>query len=231
MPFAVETEDLVKVYRSDSVETYALRGVNLRVKVGEVVAVVGPSGSGKSTLLNLIGALDRPTSGRVVVDGVDTSTLRGNELAEFRNTKIGFIFQSFNLISRLSALKNVEMPLMVRKVPRREREEKALSLLRELGLEEKAQRRPTQLSGGEQQRVAVARALIQDPAILLGDEPTGNLDTKNTAVIIELFREINRRTGKTFVIITHNMEVAKRCHRIVYLKDGLVDREEVPNEV
>jgi putative ABC transport system ATP-binding protein len=231
MPFAVETEDLVKVYRSDSVETYALRGVNLRVKVGEVVAVVGPSGSGKSTLLNLIGALDRPTSGRVVVDGVDTSTLRGNELAEFRNTKIGFIFQSFNLISRLSALKNVEMPLMVRKVPRREREEKALSLLRELGLEEKAQRRPTQLSGGEQQRVAVARALIQDPAILLGDEPTGNLDTKNTAVIIELFRKINRRTGKTFVIITHNMEVAKRCHRIVYLKDGLVDREEVPNEV
>lgn len=231
MRFAVETENLVKVYRSDSVETYALRGVNLSVKIGEVISVVGPSGSGKSTLLNLIGALDKPTSGKVIVDGVDTSTLRGNELAEFRNTKIGFIFQSFNLISRLSALKNIELPLLVRKVPRREREEKAFALLRELGLEDKAQRKPTQLSGGEQQRIAVARALVQDPAVLLGDEPTGNLDTKNTAMIIGLFREINKKTGKTFIIITHNMEVAKRCHRIVYLKDGLIDREEIPNEV
>lgn len=230
MHYAVETEELTKVYKSDGMETYALRGVNLRVKSREVVSVVGPSGSGKSTLLNLIGALDKPTTGRVIVDGVDTSTLKGDELAKFRNMKIGFIFQTFNLISRLSALKNVEIPLLVRDVSRREREERTLSLLKELGLEGKAYRRPTQLSGGEQQRVAVARALIQDPAVILGDEPTGNLDTKNTAMIIDLFREINRRSGKTFIIITHNMEVAKKCHRIVYLRDGMVEREEVLDE-
>jgi len=223
---AIETENLVKTYLTGKVETPALRGINLRVERGEFLSIVGPSGSGKSTLLNLLGALDKPTSGTVRIDGVDISKLNDNQLAELRNRKIGFIFQSFNLISRISALRNVEMPLMVTKVPKDEIKSRALSKLESVDLSQKADRRPMELSGGEQQRIAVARALVTEPSILLGDEPTGNLDTKNTANIVNLLKELNEKTGKTFLMITHNMDVARATRRIIYLRDGVVDREE-----
>jgi len=223
---AIETENLVKTYMTGKVETPALRGINLRVERGEFLAIVGPSGSGKSTLLNLLGALDRPTSGTVRIDGMDISKLNDNKLAELRNQKIGFIFQSFNLISRISALRNVEMPLMVSKIPKDEIKSKALSKLASVDLLQKADRKPLELSGGEQQRIAVARALVTEPSILLGDEPTGNLDTKNTANIVNLLKELNEKTGKTFLMITHNMDVARATRRIIYLRDGIIDREE-----
>ncbi|MEM2961187.1 MAG: ABC transporter ATP-binding protein [Candidatus Bathyarchaeia archaeon] len=225
MSFAIETENLTKTYITGRVETPALRGVTMRVERGEFLSIVGPSGSGKSTLLNLLGALDKPTSGIVRIDGVDISTLNENELAELRNKKIGFIFQSFNLISRLSALRNVEMPLLVTKIPKAERRARALQMLEAVGLLEKADRKPTELSGGEQQRVAVARALVSEPSIILGDEPTGNLDTKNTANLVKLLKELNEKTGKTFLMITHNMEVAKETRRIIYLRDGMIDKD------
>jgi len=226
MSTAIETENLVKTYFTGKVETPALRGINLRIERGEFLAIVGPSGSGKSTLLNLLGALDRPTSGTVRIDGVDISKLNDNQLAELRNQKIGFIFQSFNLISRISALRNVEMPLMVSKIPKDEIKSKALSKLESVDLLLKADRKPLELSGGEQQRVAVARALVTEPSILLGDEPTGNLDTKNTANIVNLLKDLNEKTGKTFLMITHNMDVARATRRIIYLRDGVIDREE-----
>jgi len=226
MSMAIETENLVKTYLTGKVETPALRGIDLRIERGEFLAIVGPSGSGKSTLLNLLGALDRPTSGTVRIDGVDISKLNDNQLAELRNQKIGFIFQSFNLISRISALRNVEMPLMVSKIPEDEIKSKALSMLESVDLLQKADRKPLELSGGEQQRVAVARALVTEPSILLGDEPTGNLDTKNTANIVNLLKELNEQTGKTFLMITHNMDVARATRRIIYLRDGIIDREE-----
>jgi len=226
MSATIETENLFKTYLTGKVETPALRGINLHVERGEFLSIVGPSGSGKSTLLNLLGALDRPTSGTVRIDGVDISKLNDNQLAELRNRKIGFIFQSFNLISRISALRNVEMPLMVTKIPKDEIRSRALSKLESVDLLQKADRRPLELSGGEQQRVAVARALVTEPSILLGDEPTGNLDTKNTANIVNLLKELNERTGKTFLMITHNMDVARATRRIIYLRDGVIDREE-----
>jgi len=226
MSMAIETENLVKTYLTGKVETPALRGIDLRIGRGEFLAIVGPSGSGKSTLLNLLGALDRPTLGTVRIDGVDISKLNDNKLAELRNQKIGFIFQSFNLISRISALRNVEMPLMISKIPKDEIKSKALSMLESVDLLQKADRKPLELSGGEQQRVAVARALVTEPSILLGDEPTGNLDTKNTANIVNLLKELNEKTGKTFLMITHNMDVARATRRIIYLRDGIIDREE-----
>ncbi|MBO3803196.1 MAG: ABC transporter ATP-binding protein [Candidatus Brockarchaeota archaeon] len=197
----------------------------MRVEKGEFLSIVGPSGSGKSTLLNLLGALDKPTSGTVRIDGTDISKLDDNRLAELRNRKIGFVFQSFNLIARISALRNVEMPLLVTKLPRSEIRSRALEKLEAVDLADKADRKPSELSGGEQQRVAVARALVTEPSILLGDEPTGNLDTKNTANIVNLLKELNERTGKTFLIITHNMEVAKKTRRIIYLRDGMIDKD------
>lgn len=225
MSTAIETENLVKTYLTGKVETPALRGINLRVERGEFLSIVGPSGSGKSTLLNLLGALDRPTSGTVRIDGVDISKLNDDQLAELRNRKIGFIFQSFNLISRISALRNVEMPLMVTKVPKDEIRSRAMSKLESVDLSQKADRRPMELSGGEQQRVAVARALVTEPSILLGDEPTGNLDTKNTANIVNLLKQLNEKTGKTFLMITHNMEVAKETRRVIHLRDGMIDKD------
>jgi putative ABC transport system ATP-binding protein len=226
MSAVIETEQLVKTYRTGKVETQALRGIDMRVEEGEFLAIVGPSGSGKSTLLNLLGALDKPTSGKVRIDGVDISRLNDNQLAELRNRKIGFIFQSFNLISRISAIKNVAMPLLVTDMPKSEINKRAQSKLEAVDLTGKADRKPTELSGGEQQRVAVARALVTEPSILLGDEPTGNLDTKNTANIVNLLKDLNKKTGKTFLMITHNMEVAKATRRIIYLRDGMIDREE-----
>lgn len=219
----LEADDLTRTYGGGrEAITYALRGVSFKVFENEFVAIIGPSGSGKSTLLNLIGALDRPSSGNVLIDGVDISKLSNSELARIRNRKIGFVFQSFNLINRISACENVELPMMVYGMPPKQRKERVMSLLERLGIADKAHRRPTELSGGEQQRAAVARALAPNPRLILADEPTGNLDTKNTELMMDLFAELNAKEGKTIVLITHNTEVAKRAKKIVSIRDGKI---------
>jgi len=222
----IELIDVKKVYVSDGVPTEALRGISFKVIKGEFIAVVGPSGSGKSTLLHLVGGLDRPTSGRVLIGGNDINKLSDDKLAELRNEKIGFIFQLYNLVPYLSVIKNIELPLIVKGVSSQERRERVLKLLKEVGLKDKAFTRPTRLSGGEQQRVAIARALINNPEILLADEPTGNLDSKSSIMIAELFRKLNDR-GRTIVMVTHNLEVASYAKRILYIRDGLIEREEL----
>ncbi|MEN2975402.1 MAG: ABC transporter ATP-binding protein [Candidatus Caldarchaeales archaeon] len=222
----IELIDLKKTYYSNGIPTAAIRGISLKIIDGEFVAIVGPSGSGKSTLLNIIGALDRPTSGKVLIDGVDISKLSDDELAEIRNKKIGFIFQVYNLLSRISVIRNVELPLIVRGVASHERRIRALKALEEVGLRDKAFNKPNQLSGGEQQRVAIARALITDPKILLADEPTGNLDSANAKIVAEIFRKLNEK-GRTIIMVTHNMEMASYAKRIIYLRDGMILREEV----
>jgi putative ABC transport system ATP-binding protein len=224
----LEVVELTKVYSEGTeAETSALNGVSFKVLDGDYVAIIGPSGSGKSTLMNQIGALDRPTSGRVVIDGVNISELSSAELANIRNQKIGFVFQSFNLINRISAVENVEIPLLVTNKSPRERREKAILMLEKMGLGGKVNKKPNQLSGGEQQRVAVARALSTDPKIILGDEPTGNLDSKNTAHVMEILEQFHREAGKTLLLITHNMEVANRARRIISIRDGKIEREKV----
>jgi len=220
----IELIDLKKIYYTNGIATPALRGITLKIMDGEFVAIVGPSGSGKSTLLNMIGALDRPTEGRVLIDGIDINKLSDDGLAEIRNKKIGFIFQTYNLLARISVLRNVELPLIVRGIPAQVRRKKALSALEEVGLRDKAFNKPTQLSGGEQQRVAIARALVSDPKILLADEPTGNLDSANAKIIAELFSKLNRK-GRTIVMVTHNMEMASYARRIIYLRDGMIEKE------
>jgi putative ABC transport system ATP-binding protein len=225
---SIELRDVWKIYGNTGVTTTALKGVNFKVERGEFTSIVGPSGSGKSTLLNILGTLDVPTSGKVFIDGVDTSTLSDAQLSHLRSEKIGFIFQSFNLIPRMTALMNVELPLINQGVDSDERKDRALDLLEKVGLLKKALNTPFQLSGGEQQRVAVARALVTDPALILADEPTGNLDTKNTVVIVDLLKDLNRSTGTTFIVITHNPEVSNRTRRIIHLRDGVVEREEMP---
>ncbi|MEM4007515.1 MAG: ABC transporter ATP-binding protein [Nitrososphaerota archaeon] len=224
--FLIELIDVKKVYLSDGIPTEALRGVSLKISRGEFIAIVGPSGSGKSTLLHLIGGLDRPTSGRVLIGGVDINKLSDDKLAELRNEKIGFVFQFYNLVPYLPVLKNVELPLIVKGVSSQERKERVLRLLEEVGLKDKAYTRPTRLSGGEQQRVAIARALINNPEILLADEPTGNLDSKNSVMIAELFKRLNEK-GRTIVMVTHNLEIASYAKRILYIRDGLIEKEEV----
>ena len=226
LDYVVEVIGLRKVYRMNGVETYALNGIDLKVKRGEFLSIVGPSGSGKSTLLNMLGALDKPTEGKVVIDGVDITKLSDGERAELRNRKIGFVFQSYNLIQRIDVLRNVELPLMLSGIPASERRRKALEVLEEVGLAHKYKNKPTQLSGGEQQRVAIARALVTEPSIILADEPTGNLDSKTGNTIVNLFRELNEK-GRTIIVVTHNMEVARATDRIVYLRDGRIEREEV----
>jgi len=222
----IEAENLVKVYRADGVETLALQGISLKVGRGEFVSIVGPSGCGKSTLLNLLGTLDRPTSGKVLIDGVDTSALSDADLAKIRNEKIGFVFQSFNLVPRMNALMNVELPLLVMNIPKDERRERALRWLKAMEISDKAHNRPSQLSGGEQQRLAVARSLVTDPSMILADEPTGNLDTKNSIMVVELLKQLNESTGKTLIIITHDLDVAKHTRRIIHLRDGKIEKEE-----
>ena len=222
----IEMIDVKKVYVSDGVPTEALRGVSLKVKRGEFIAIVGPSGSGKSTLLNLVGGLDRPTSGKVLIGGNDINKLSDDKLAELRNEKIGFVFQFYNLVPYLPVIKNIELPLIVKGVSSQERRIRVLKLLEEVGLKDKAFTRPTRLSGGEQQRVAIARALINNPEILLADEPTGNLDSKNSIMIAEIFKKLNDR-GRTIVMVTHNLEVASYAKRILYIRDGLIEREEL----
>jgi putative ABC transport system ATP-binding protein len=217
-------EDVTKVYQVGTVEFWALKGISLQVDEGEFIAIMGPSGSGKSTLMNLIGALDVPTSGRYILDGVDVADLDDYELAEIRNRKIGFVFQSFNLIARTTALHNVEMPLIYAGVGR-VRHDRAMEALRMVGLEDWAGNQPTELSGGQQQRVAIARALVTDPAILLADEPTGNLDSGSSREIMRLLVDLNHQ-GRTVVLITHEPDVAKFARRVVHIRDGLVESDE-----
>jgi putative ABC transport system ATP-binding protein len=227
MEHAIETVDLLKTYVTGAVEYPALRGVNLRVARGEYVAIVGPSGSGKTTLLNLIGALDKPTKGEVYIDGIPISKLDHNQLAELRGKKIGFVFQTYNLIPYLNVLGNVELPMISLNTPPRIRRGKALKILETLGLADKAYIKPNELSGGEQQRVAIARALANNPAIVLADEPTGNLDSKTALNVVETFNKLNTENGVTVVLVTHNLEITKFCHKIVYLRDGSIVKEVV----
>ncbi|MDH5450483.1 MAG: ABC transporter ATP-binding protein, partial [Candidatus Bathyarchaeota archaeon] len=200
----IETQNLKKRYRMGKLDVSALNGVNLRVEAGEFMSIMGASGSGKTTLLNLIGALDRPTEGKVFIKENDIAGLDDNELAELRNREIGFVFQFFNLMARMSALKNVEMPMAFAGVPQEKRKGRATELLEEVGLSERLDHRPTELSGGEQQRVAIARALVNDPSVVLCDEPTGNVDTETGKEIIEILRKMNREQRQTFVIVTHD---------------------------
>ena len=228
MSSAVFLDNVKKVYPGAG-GTVALNGVTLEVKEGEFISIVGPSGSGKTTLLNIMGTLDKPTSGKVYIGGVDVTGMSDDELSRIRNMHIGFIFQSYNLINRLTALENVSLPLVVRGVGASERRQAALKALEAVGMREKANRKPTELSGGEQQRVAIARALASDPLIILADEPTGNLDSKNSENIMRVLMEINREMGKTIVMVTHNMELAKMTRRIIHIRDGSIERVEEVN--
>jgi putative ABC transport system ATP-binding protein len=218
----IETRDLVKEYSQGDTALRVLNKVNLTVTEAEFMAVMGPSGSGKSTLLNMIGALDKPTSGKVYIKGTDLSTLSDNQLAELRNREIGFVFQFFNLVSRMSALSNVELPMSIAGAPRSERREKATKLLEMVGLGPRMDHKPTELSGGEQQRVAIARALVNDPSVLLCDEVTGNLDSKTGDDIMHLLRDLNKEQGMTFVLITHDPVVAQSTDRLIQLHDGAI---------
>ncbi len=216
----VVLEDVWKVYGGDSYKVQAVRGISLSVQKGEFIAIVGPSGSGKSTMLHLIGGLDRPTSGRILVGGTDITQLKSDaELSRYRNRTVGFVFQMFYLVPRLTVLQNVELPLIARGVPAAERRRRALEALRRVGLEGKEDKHPNQLSGGEQQRVAIARAIVGEPVLLLADEPTGNLDARTSRVIMDLFKRLNEE-GMTIIMVTHNLELIWYCHRVAHMRDG-----------
>ena len=217
----VKILNVSKIYGQPPNQVIALKDVSCEIKNGEFVAIIGPSGSGKSTLMNIIGCLDEPTSGQLLLEDKKVSALSQNELAKIRNSKIGFIFQSFNLLPRTSAIKNVMLPLLYSKVEKKQRENKAKQMLAKVGLEDKENATPSQLSGGQQQRVAIARALINDPQIILADEPTGNLDTKSSSEIMQILKHLNGE-GKTIVIITHESEIAKNSKRIITLRDGQI---------
>lgn len=223
----VEAVCLHKVYRDGKVETHALKGVDLKLEEGEFMALAGPSGSGKTTLLNLLGGLDNPTEGFVRIGGTRLDRLPPGRLADFRLRNLGFIFQTYNLIEVLTALENVEFPLFLQGVPRRERRKRAEAILEQVGLEDLMHRRPTELSGGQQQRVAVARALVTRPKLVLADEPTANLDTETGLQLIALMRELNERDGVTFLFSTHDPKVIEAARRVVHLRDGRVVDETV----
>ncbi len=221
----VELINVTKVY-GDKIKVKALDGVSLKVERGEFISIVGPSGSGKTTLLNIIGTLDKPTEGKVIISGKDVTKLNDDELSLIRNRFIGFVFQSFNLINRLTALENVELPLLARGMPKKEREKEAMKALELVGLKEKAYKKPTELSGGEQQRVAIARCLASNPTLILADEPTGNLDSKNSLNVLKALLEVNEQFNKTIIMVTHNLELAKMTKKIIKLKDGRIEEVE-----
>ncbi|MDF1575737.1 MAG: ABC transporter ATP-binding protein [Bacteroidales bacterium] len=226
METIISLDKIVKNYYIGSITVEALRSVDIDIKKNEYVAIMGPSGSGKSTLMNLVGALDTPTSGEYILNGTDVSKMDDNRLAEIRNMEIGFIFQIFNLLPRYTALENVMLPLIYAGVPKSERSARATQTLTEVGLADRMDHKPNELSGGQRQRVAVARALVNDPSIILADEPTGNLDSKTSVDIMELFGHIHRR-GNTIILVTHEEDIARYAHRIIRLLDGKIDKIEI----
>lgn len=228
--YLIEVRNLVKTYKMGDMEVHALRNTSLGIEKGDFVAIMGPSGSGKSTFMNVIGCLDYPTSGEYYLDGQDVFKLSKNELAELRNQKIGFIFQSFNILARTSAIENVELPMLYNsRIDSKRRREKALAALRSVGLEERANHMPNQLSGGQQQRVAIARALVNDPVVIMADEPTGNLDTRSSFEIMEIFQSLNDK-GITIVMVTHERDIAEFARRNIMFRDGQILSNELVAE-
>jgi putative ABC transport system ATP-binding protein len=222
----IQLENLTKIYHVGETEVRALQGVTYAVNEGEFVAILGPSGSGKSTMMNIIGCLDKPTSGRYLFEGEEVSKLDKNQLARIRNRKIGFVFQSFNLLARTTALENAELPLVYSNVPGREQAKRALAALELVGLKDRAHHKTNQLSGGEQQRVAIARALLNNPSLILADEPTGNLDTKTSEEIMVIFRKLNDEKKITIVMVTHEADIGAQAKKRIFMRDGVIVRED-----
>ena len=230
MSLVIETNQIGKTYIMGEEQVHALKSVTIQIQRGEYVAFMGPSGSGKSTLMNIVGCLDTPSKGKYILNGHDVSDMSENELADIRNKEIGFIFQTFNLLPRNSALENVALPLIYAGYSKSARTEKAMQSLVSVGLGERAKHRPNELSGGQRQRVAIARALVNNPSILLADEPTGNLDTKTSYEIMALFEELHKK-GNTIIMVTHEEDIAKHAHRIIRLRDGLIESDEINTEI
>ncbi|ADD02295.1 ABC transporter related protein [Thermoanaerobacter italicus Ab9] len=227
----IELSNVRKVYNLGKVQVNALKGASLKINKGEYVAIVGPSGSGKSTLMNIIGLLDKPTSGSYKLNGTEISTLNDDQLAYLRNRQIGFVFQSFNLLSKLDALSNVELPMLYAKIPAKERRKRAIKALEIVGLSERIHHKPNELSGGQQQRVAIARAIVMNPSFLLADEPTGNLDTNSSIEIMKIFYQLNE-SGTTIVMVTHEQDIANHAKRILRLRDGnIIEDTPIANRI
>jgi putative ABC transport system ATP-binding protein len=222
----IELDDVKKIYEVGESEVHALKGVSYSIRKGDLVAIMGPSGSGKSTLMNIIGCLDKPTHGRYILEGTEVSTFDKNQLAQIRNKQIGFVFQTFNLLARTSALENTELPLLYSNINAKTAKEMAMTSLESVGLKGREAHKTNQLSGGERQRVAIARALVNSPAVILADEPTGNLDTKTGNEIMKIFTDLNEKEGITIILVTHDPEVAEVAKRTLHIRDGLIERIE-----